>query len=61
MLKKRRLRRTVGAVLIISGGILMWLAPQTAFARASLVGAVLLVAGVALEALGIAIEHRDTK
>lgn len=43
----------VGIVLVVSGGVLMWLAPD---AR---VGLALLVAGILLEIVGIALEHRN--
>jgi drug/metabolite transporter (DMT)-like permease len=61
VLRRRRLRRTIGVVLIVAGGALMWLAPEPAFARWSLVGIVLLVMGLVLEAVGIALEHRDRR
>lgn len=52
MLRKRRLRRITGAVLVVAGAIAMWLAPE------SLPGTVLLVAGFTLEAAGLALERR---
>lgn len=57
MLRRRRLRRAIGAVLVIAGGALMWLAPASAFVSLSVVGGVLLLVGVGLEILGIALEH----
>ena len=60
MLRRRKLRRTIGALLLIAGGLLMWLAPETAFASASISGIALMVAGVVLELAGIALE-RGTK
>lgn len=52
MLRKRKLRRAMGALLVLAGALLMWLAPE------SLSGAVLLAAGIALEAIGLGLEHR---
>ena len=53
LLKNRRLRRRMGFVLVVAGGILMWLAPEVE------VGIALLAAGVLLEIAGIALERRD--
>ena len=47
----RRVRRAGVALLLIAGGMLMWLAPETGL------GLIILVLGVGLEALGIAVEH----
>ena len=52
MLKKRKLRRLTGGLFVVAGALAMWLAPE------SISGAVLLVAGIALEAVGLAVEHR---
>ena len=51
MIRNRPVRRAIGAVLVVAGGLLMWFATD---ARA---GITLLVLGVALELLGIALEH----
>jgi drug/metabolite transporter (DMT)-like permease len=51
-IRKRRLRRVAGVLLVLFGALLMWLAPESAS------GAVLLAAGVALEAVGLVLEHR---
>ena len=59
MLMQKRLRRTVGAILLIAGGLLMWFAPEAAFGSISISGLVLMLAGIVLEAVGIAIEHQD--
>lgn len=59
MLKQRKLRRTVGALLLIAGGLLMWFAPETVFGAFSVSGLVLMLAGIVLEAAGIALEHHD--
>jgi hypothetical protein len=55
------LRRTAGAVLVVAGGALMWLAPQTAFVSLSALGIGLLLLGIVLEIAGIALEHRDRR
>lgn len=52
MIRNRRIRRAVAIALLVAGGLLMWLAPQT------LAGAVLLALGIALEAIGVAVERR---
>jgi hypothetical protein len=54
-IRKRTLRRVVGAMLVLFGALLMWLAPE------SLSGAVLLATGVALEVIGLALEHRAAR
>ena len=61
MLRRTKLRRAVGAVLIVTGAVLMWLAPETAFSTPSGTGAALLIAGVVIELVGIALEHRDER
>jgi uncharacterized membrane protein YccC len=53
LIKHKGLRRALGAVLVVVGGVLMWLAPEVWS------GAVLLAAGIALEIAGIALEHRN--
>lgn len=53
LIKYRGLRRVLGALLVITGALLMWLAPEVWS------GVALLVAGIALEAVGIALEHRN--
>ena len=53
LIKHRGLRRAVGALLVIGGALMMWLAPEVWW------GVVLLVAGIALEAAGITLEHRS--
>jgi uncharacterized membrane protein HdeD (DUF308 family) len=53
LLATRRWRRLAVAVLLILGGVLLWgsvAAPS---------GAVALLLGLALEAIGLALEHRD--
>ena len=51
MIRNRPLRRSVAAVLMIMGALLMLFAPPV------WVGAIALAAGLVLEAIGIAIEH----
>jgi hypothetical protein len=53
MIRKRVPRRVAGAILVVAGGLAMWLAPE------SRTGAVLLAAGIALELIGLRLEHRD--
>jgi hypothetical protein len=55
LIKRKRERRVVGAALVVSGGVLMWLAPEV------LAGAILLAVGIALEIIGITLEHRNGK
>lgn len=53
LLATRRWRRLAVAVLLILGGVLLWgsvAAPS---------GAVALLLGLALEAIGLAVEHHD--
>ncbi len=53
LLAARRSRRVAVAVLLILGGILLWgsvAAPS---------GAVVMLLGLGLEAVGLALEHRD--
>ena len=57
MLRQRKLRRTMGALLVIAGGLLMWLAPETAFVSPSISGLALMLAGVVVEVAGIALER----
>ena len=59
MLRQKRLRRTVGALLVLAGALLMFLAPRPTFGALSIAGLTLLTVGIVLEVLGIALEHRD--
>jgi len=61
MLRRTKLRRTLGLILVITGALLMWLAPAPSFSGRSGAGAVLLAAGIVLELIGIALEHRDQR
>ena len=53
MIKNRRTRRTSAVIMMALGAILMFLAPGV------WQGALLFVLGIALELLGIALEHKD--
>lgn len=53
LFKNKRLRRIAGLALMVGGGLLLWLAPETG------VGIVLLAAGVVVEIVGITLERRD--
>ena len=55
MIRKRVPRRIAGAILVVAGGLAMWLAPE------SRTGIVLLAAGIALEAIGLRLEHHDAE
>lgn len=50
-IKNKRLRRPIGAALVVAGGLLMWLSPEV------LLGAFMFATGVALEGIGIWLEH----
>ena len=51
-LRNKRLRRPLAIALLITGGLLLWLAPDEA------AGIALLVTGVVLEIAGIAVERQ---
>ena len=59
MITRTKLRRGVGAVLVIAGALLMWMAPGPVFTSLSGTGLMLLLAGIALELVGIALERRE--
>jgi drug/metabolite transporter (DMT)-like permease len=61
MLRRTKLRRTIGLVLVIVGALLMLLAPETTFGSRAGAGLLLLVAGIVLELVGIALERRDDR
>ena len=52
LLMQRTARRFAGGALVAIGASFMWLAPEDARA-----GVILLVCGIALEFLGVALEH----
>lgn len=52
MLMKPQTRRAIAVIMVVLGALLMLLAPE------AWPGALLLVLGVALELLGIALEHK---
>jgi drug/metabolite transporter (DMT)-like permease len=51
-------RRILAGVLVVLGAVLMLLAPQTLFTGQSGIGAIVILAGVAIEIAGIALERR---
>ena len=51
VVSRRRWRRVVAASAIVLGALIMWLSPD------HLMGAVTLMAGIALEVLGIHLDH----
>lgn len=53
MLKNPRLRRPFALLLVVLGGILMFLAAEV------WVGLLVLILGVAVELVGIGLEHRS--
>ena len=57
-MNRTKLRRATGAVLVILGALLMWLAPGPTFTSLSGTGLVLLIGGIILELIGIALERR---
>lgn len=52
MIRNKSLRRASAIALVIAGGVIMWLSPQT------LAGAAVLGLGIVLEAIGIGLERR---
>ena len=59
MITRTKLRRAIGAVLVVAGALLMWMAPGPIFTSLSGAGLVLLLAGIVLELVGITLERRD--
>lgn len=55
LIKYRGLRRVLGVLLVGAGALLMWFAPESWW------GMFLLAAGIALEAAGITLEHRNSR
>lgn len=53
MLRKPHIRRPLVAFLVVLGGVLMFLAPET------WPGTLLMALGVSVEVIGITIRHRD--
>ncbi len=53
---QRKPRRIVAGVLVVLGGVLMWLAPD-----ASTLGLIVLLLGIAIEIVGIYLEHKDPR
>lgn len=52
MIKNPRTRRASAVIMVVLGGILMFLAPE------AWPGALVLVLGIVLELVGIALEHK---
>jgi len=52
MVIRPRTRRTIAVILVVLGAVLMFLAPE------EWPGEVILILGVALELVGIALEHK---
>lgn len=52
MIKNVRVRRALALVLVVLGGVLLFLAPEDIW-----IGAVLVGLGIALEIVGIALGH----
>jgi len=55
MMNYPRARRASAVILVVLGAILMFLAPE------AWPGALALILGVALELIGIALEHKNSK
>ena len=51
-MKRKLVRRTLALAAIVAGALMMWLSPE------ALGGAIVMAAGVGLEAFGIWLEHR---
>jgi len=50
-MKRKVLSRIIGPALIVGGGLLMWLSPET------LSGVLVMGSGIALELFGLAFRH----
>jgi drug/metabolite transporter (DMT)-like permease len=60
LITRPKIRRAIGAVLVIIGAVLMWMAPGRTFdTPLSGAGLALLLAGILLELVGIALERRE--
>ena len=51
----KKLRRIVAGFLIVLGGLMWWLAPETPG------GIIVLIVGVIIEIIGISLEHGNKK
>jgi hypothetical protein len=51
----KKLRRVVAGFLIVLGGLIWWLAPETPG------GIIVLIVGVIVEIIGISLEHNKEK
>ena len=59
MITRIKIRRAIGAVLVIAGAVLMWMAPGPTFTSLSGAGLTLLLTGIGLVLVGIALERRE--
>jgi drug/metabolite transporter (DMT)-like permease len=59
VITRTKVRRAIGALLVVLGAVLMWLAPGPTFTPLSGAGLTLLLAGIVLELVGIALERRE--
>jgi drug/metabolite transporter (DMT)-like permease len=50
-MSRKTWRRALALTAIVAGALLMWLSPE------AVLGAVLMLAGIAIEAIGIRLEH----
>ena len=55
MMKNPRARRASAAILVVLGAVLMFFAPE------AWPGALALIMGIALELIGISLEHKKVK
>ena len=53
--RQKNVRRTLGAALVVTGGLLMWLSPE------AWLGALMFATEIALEAIGIWLEHSQDR
>lgn len=56
MIRNPRVRRTLSLLLLVLGGVLLFLAPKDVW-----IGLVLLAAGLALEVAGAVLQHPSRK
>jgi hypothetical protein len=50
-MNRKSWRRALALAAVVGGGLLMWLSPEVTL------GSVVMLAGIALEAIGIRLEH----
>ena len=51
-----RSRKILAGILVVVGGLLMWLVPETSTA-----GFVILLVGVLIESIGVYLEHKKSR